>query len=121
LQKGEKGEQVEHTGHTETPTTRASPFIVHNTSLFNLHPKSGHVHSNQLIATEALETGFKKKKKKICTGWFPTPSTRQRRGGKGKRRQGTTIRKKGSMTTAYEAQGITVGASQRQAATDFGQ
>lgn len=51
-------------GHKETPTTRASPFIVHNTSLFTLHSKLVHfVYSNQLIATEALDKGFQNKKK----------------------------------------------------------
>lgn len=38
----QRGEKVDHTGHKETPTTRASPFIVHNTSLFTCHTKSDH-------------------------------------------------------------------------------
>lgn len=55
----EREEKVDHTGHKETPTTRASPFIVHNTSLFTLHSKSVHVvYSNPLIATEALDKGL---------------------------------------------------------------
>lgn len=76
---------MEHTGHTETPTTRASPFIVHNTSLFNLHPKSGHVHSNQLIATEALDKGLQKKKKNVQVGFQPLPPDS---GGEGKGKGG---------------------------------
>lgn len=63
LSEREKSERVDHTGHKETPTTRASPFIVHNTSLFTLRSKSVHdVYSNQLIATEALDKGFAKQK-----------------------------------------------------------
>lgn len=58
-------EKVDHTGHKKTPTTRASPFIVHNTSLFTLHSKSVHVvYSDQLIATEALDKGSQNKKKR---------------------------------------------------------
>lgn len=35
----ERRKRVDDTGHKETPTTRDSPFIVHNTSLFTLHSK----------------------------------------------------------------------------------
>lgn len=38
---GEK--KKHHTRHKETPTTRASPFIVHNTSLFSSISRSVHV------------------------------------------------------------------------------
>lgn len=97
----EEEEKVDHTGHKETPTTRASPFIVHNTSLFTLHSKSVHdVYSNQLIATEALDKGLQnKKKRRFLQGWFPTPSTRFRKGKESGRRKGTSIREKGSIAT----------------------
>lgn len=56
----------DHTRHKQTPTTRASPFIVHNTSLFTRLSKSVHVvYSNQLIATEALDKVWRKKKN-VC-------------------------------------------------------
>lgn len=56
-------ERGDHTGHKETPTTRASPFIVHNTSLFTFFSKSVHfVHSYQLIATEALNKGLQNRR-----------------------------------------------------------
>lgn len=42
---------------------------------------------NHCIATEALGKDLQKgKKKKIFTGWFPTPSDGSRQGGEGKRK-----------------------------------
>lgn len=79
----ERKERVDYTGHKETPTTRASPFIVH-TSLFTLLSKSVHfVYSNPLIATEALDKDLQNKTKEISLQvffFFATPSTRSRQG-----------------------------------------
>lgn len=55
-----KQEQKHHKGHKETPTTRASPFIVH-TSLFHFLSESGHIYSNQSVATEALHKSLQNK------------------------------------------------------------
>lgn len=96
-----KEERGDHTGHKETPTTRASPFIVHNTSLFTLRPKSVHVvYSNQLIATEALDKGLQNKRKDVCR-LVSNPFLQIQR-GEGRetgRRQGTSFREKGNIPT----------------------
>lgn len=81
----DREEKVDHTGHKETPTTRASPFIVHNTSLFTLHSKSVHfVYSNQLIATEALDKGLHNKKKRVFCRLDSNPIHQIQRGEGGK-------------------------------------
>lgn len=58
LRERERQERVYHTGHKKTPTTRESPFIVHNTSLFILFSKSVHLVYSKSIATEALDKGL---------------------------------------------------------------
>lgn len=85
-------EREDHTGHKETPTTRASPFIVHNTSLFTLLAKLVHFCVFKSInCYRGTWQGFaKQKEKEIFAGWFPTPSTRSRQGRERGRRQGTT-------------------------------
>lgn len=86
VKESKKKKGVDYTGHKETPTTRASPFIVHNTSLFTLRSESVQVvYSVQIIATEALD----KKTTEIFAGWFPAPSSRFREGRerRGRRRE----------------------------------
>lgn len=91
LRRRERKEKVDHTRHKETPTTRASPFIVHNTSLFTLHPKSVHdVYSNQLIATEALDKGLQNKKKRDFCRLVSNPF-HQIQTGEGKRKEAGDI------------------------------
>lgn len=78
LRDREEEEEEDDTKHKETPTTRASPFIVHNTSLFAFLSQSLHlVYSNQLFATEALDNRFGKTKR---VGSEPLPTDRERGG-----------------------------------------
>ncbi len=93
-------EKVDHTGHKKTPTTRASPFIVHNTSLFTLHSKSVHVvYSDQLIATEALDKGSQNKKKRDFHRLVSNPFHLIQKGKERGRRQATFIRQKSNIAT----------------------
>lgn len=108
LSEREREEKVDHTGHKETPTTRASPFIVHNTSLFTLHSKSDHVvYSNQLIATEALDKGLAKQKEKrfLQVGFQPLPPESDR----GRKEEGSReypLRRKAVLPQPNSLQGI---------------
>lgn len=82
----DRQKRVDHTGHKKTPTTRESPFIVHNTTLFILLSKSGHfVYSkiNELLQRHL--TRVHKTKRCLKVAFPPNPDR------KGKRK-GTTIR-----------------------------
>lgn len=65
--------------------------LLYTTPLYLLHPKSVHVYSNHLIATEALDKGLQNKKEKrflfLQVGFQPLPPDPDR-GGKEERRQG---------------------------------
>lgn len=58
----EREGEVDHTRQKETPTTRASPFIVHNTSLLTLHPKISSCLVKSINCYRGTWQGFAKQK-----------------------------------------------------------
>lgn len=91
----QRKERVDHTGHKKTPTTRESPFIVHNTSLFIHLSISVHfVYSKSTNCYRGTWQGFAKKKKDICR--LVSNPSHHIQTGEGKR-QDTSIREKGSI------------------------
>lgn len=81
-------ERRESGSHKETPTTRASPFIVHNTSLFTLHPKISPCLLKSIHCYRGTWQGFAKQKEKwfLQVGFQPLPPDLDRR-GEGKRKE----------------------------------